>query len=54
MEQIEYAFDNNDMMQELRHNARKTIVDSYALKELLPKHTDFLKKITHNESKIGL
>lgn len=50
-EKIEYALDNKDTMEELRHNARKTIVDSYTLKDLLPKHIDFVKKSIHgNES----
>lgn len=42
---IEYALDNKSSMIELRNNARKTIVDSYALKDLLPLHIENLKKI---------
>lgn len=42
---IEYALDNKSSKIELRNNARKTIVDSYALKDLLPLHIENLKKI---------
>lgn len=45
VEKIEFALDNKDKMEELRHNARKTIVDNYALKDLLPKHIEFIKKL---------
>lgn len=48
VDKIEYALDNQDRMEELRHNARKTIVDSYALKDLLPKHIDFVKNLIHS------
>lgn len=43
VEKVEYVLDNQDKMQELRHNARKTIVDNYALKDLLLKHINYLK-----------
>lgn len=45
VKKIEYALDNNDKMQELRYNARQTIVDNYALKDLLPLHIAFVKQI---------
>lgn len=45
VEKIEYALDNKDKMQELRHNARKTIVENYALKDLLPKHIEYIKQL---------
>lgn len=45
VEKVEYALDNKDKMQELRHNARKTIVDNYALKDLLPKHIEYIKQL---------
>lgn len=45
VEKIEYALDNKDKMQELRHNARKTVVDNYALKDLLPKHIEYVKQL---------
>jgi len=46
VEKIEYALANKDKIQELRHNARKTIVDNYALKDLLPQHIDFIKQLS--------
>ena len=45
VQKIEYSLDNKDKMQELRHNARKTIVENYALKDLLPKHIEFIKNL---------
>lgn len=45
LEKIEYALDNKDKMEELRHNARKTIVDNYALKNLLPQHIEYIKSL---------
>lgn len=45
VEKVEYALDNKDKMQELRHNARKIIVDNYALKDLLPKHIEYVKQL---------
>lgn len=48
-EKIEYALNsqtnNKDKMQEIRKNARKTIVDNYALKNLLPRHIDYIKSL---------
>lgn len=45
VERIEYSLDNKDKMQRLRHNARKTIVENYALKDLLPKHIEYIKSL---------
>lgn len=45
---IEYALDNKDKMQGLRHNARKTIVDNYALKDILPQHVEFITQLANN------
>ena len=45
VEKIEYALDNKDKMEALRHNARKTIVENYALKDLLPKHIEYIKSL---------
>lgn len=47
-EKIEYALDNKDKMEELRHNARKTILDNYALKDLLPKHIEYVKSLVNS------
>lgn len=43
--QVEYALDNQDKVQELRNNARKTIQDNYALQDLLPKQIEILKSL---------
>lgn len=51
VEKVEYALDNQDKMQELRHNARKTIVENYALKDLLPKHIEYVKSLASKNSK---
>lgn len=51
VEKIEYALDNKDKMQGLRYNARKTIVDNYALKDLLPQHIEFIKELTNKKVK---
>ncbi len=52
VEKIEYALGNKDKIEKLRHNARKTIVDNYALKDLLPEHIEYVKKLAlKNEEK---
>lgn len=43
VEKIEYVLDNKDKVEPIRHAARKTIVDNYNLKDLLPKHIEFIK-----------
>lgn len=45
IEKVEYALGHQKEMEKLRQNARKTIVDNYALKDLLPKHIEFLKSL---------
>jgi len=45
VEKIEYALDNKDKMTKIRNNARKTIVENYALKDLLPKHIKYLNEL---------
>lgn len=42
---IEFALENKEEMKRLRENARKTIVENYALKDLLPKHLENIKAI---------
>lgn len=42
IEKIEYALDNQDNMQEIRKNARKTVLENYALKDLLPKQIEYI------------
>lgn len=40
---IEYALNNKEKMKVLRINARKTVVENYALKKLLPEHIEFIR-----------
>lgn len=49
VERIEYALDNQDKMEEIRHNARKTMVENYALKDLLPQHIEYVKSISKSK-----
>lgn len=48
---IEYALElkinNKAKMNEIRQNARKTVVENYALKDLLPQHIDYIKSFIH-------
>lgn len=46
---IEYALDNKDKLKNLRYNARKTITDNYALKDLLPKHVENINRIINTK-----
>ena len=45
VQKIEYALDNRDKMLPLRKNARKLIVEKYALKDLLPKHIENIRNL---------
>lgn len=45
VEKVEYALDNPQKMQEIRNNARKTILDKYALKDLLPQHIQYIENL---------
>lgn len=49
VENIEYALDNKEKMEEVRINARKTIVENYALKNLLPQHIEYIKSFSGSE-----
>jgi glycosyltransferase involved in cell wall biosynthesis len=42
VEKIEYALDNKKEMQKIRENARKTIVENYSLKVLMPKQLEYI------------
>lgn len=48
VDKIEYALDNKNKMQSIRENARKTILDKYALKNLLPKQIEYINNIIEN------
>jgi glycosyltransferase involved in cell wall biosynthesis len=41
-QKVEYALDNRDKMQEIRNNARQTILDNYDLKKLLLQQITFI------------
>lgn len=45
MHNINSLLDNPPKTEQIRYNARKTIMDSYNLKSLLPKHIDILKDL---------
>jgi len=45
LNKVEYALDNQDKLEALRRNARKTIVEKYNLKMLLPKHIKTIKSM---------
>lgn len=45
IDKVEYALENQSKMKSIRQNARKTIVNKYALKDLLPQHIAFLKSL---------
>lgn len=48
VKKIEYTLENKEKMKTLRQNARKTIVENYALKDLLPQHIDYIKNLILN------
>lgn len=39
---VDYALDHQDEMAQIRHNARKTILEKYDLKDLLPRQVELL------------
>jgi len=47
VEKIDYALDNSAKMQAIRTNARETIIENYALKDILPKHVEYVKNLIH-------
>jgi len=53
VEKIEYALElkinNPDKIEEIRKNARQTVIDKYALKDLLPQHIEFIKSFCANK-----
>ncbi|MBD1911949.1 MULTISPECIES: glycosyltransferase [unclassified Leptolyngbya] len=44
-DRLEYALTHQDELKPLRENARKTIVDNYALSDLLPKHVSLIQTL---------
>lgn len=47
IEKIEYALDNKKKLEAIRQNARKTVLEKYSLKELLPKHIEYIKSFAN-------
>lgn len=45
IKRIEFALDNRDKMQEIRKNARETVLEKYDIKKVIPQHIEFIKKI---------
>jgi len=45
LEKVEFALDNQDKMQALRHNARETILSDYNIKKTLPEQIKLLKSL---------
>jgi len=45
VEKIEYALDNKEEMEEIRANARKTVLEKYSLSVLLPQHLNYMQSI---------
>ena len=46
VKRIEFALTNPDKMQEIRKNARKTVIEKYDVKKVIPQHVKFIKKIS--------
>lgn len=42
---VEYALDNKNEIQKIKENARKTIIEQYDLKTLLPKHINLMNSL---------
>ena len=45
IEKINYALDNKETLQDIRKNARKTIVEKYDLKKLLPRQIEVMREL---------
>jgi glycosyltransferase involved in cell wall biosynthesis len=48
VEKIEYALDNKDKIEEIRQNARQTIVEKYSLKDLMTKQIQYINDLIKN------
>lgn len=44
-EKVVYALENKDKMQQIRENARQTILEKYDIKLTLPKHYDIINRV---------
>lgn len=45
VEKIEYALDNQDKIKVIKQNARQTILDKYALKNVLPQQIEYIESL---------
>ena len=45
VKKIEYALDNKEKMEEIKNNARKTIIENYDIKIVLPKQVDLINSL---------
>ncbi|MDD3436918.1 MAG: glycosyltransferase [Candidatus Gastranaerophilales bacterium] len=44
-EKIEYALENKEKTQDLRTNARKTVIENYSVSKTLPFHVEYVKSV---------
>jgi len=45
VEKIEYALEHKDEMQTIRNNARQTVIDNYAIMNILPKQVEYINSL---------
>lgn len=45
IEKVEYSLDNQDKITNIRNNARKSIIENYDLKIILPKQLEYIKSL---------
>lgn len=53
IKKVEYALDNKTEIKNIKNNARKTILNNYDLKKLLPKHINLIKQIAQKNISIS-
>ena len=46
VDKVEYVLNNQEKVLTIRENARKTVVEKYDLKKLLPQHINIIKSLT--------
>lgn len=44
-QKVVYALENQDQMQQIRENARQTVIENYDIKLTLPKHYDIINRV---------
>lgn len=50
VKKLEYVLDNKDKIEVLRKNARQTILDKYALKDMIPRHIEYMSRFIKTNS----